>query len=158
MRPAHLFGAACIAILAAVRGAGAGDAWTLDSQIDRNGKSCSLSKMDRGRTFSIKLAFLDDRTDQGVIGLAFDEPKLIQGANKALATLEFDNGTSESHRIEVTPGGLLLVPIVALQLQNVLQTFSDSERLTVATHFGSTTFSLDGIADHIPALRKCAGR
>src|SRR5688500_12525000 len=81
----------------------AAEEWTLDSRIDGNGKSCSLSRVDRGRPFSIALAFLPDTTDQAVIRLAFSEPKLIQGAKKALATLEFDNGNSEVHRVEAAP-------------------------------------------------------
>lgn len=134
----------------------AGEEWTLDSQTDGNSKSCSLSRVDRGRPFSIALAFLPDTTDQAMVRLSFSEPKLIQGA-KALATLEFDNGTSEIHRVEVTPRGAIQIPIVALKVDDVLQTFSQSQKLTVATHFGSTSFSLEGIANRIPALRDCAG-
>jgi hypothetical protein len=158
MRPASLLCAIFIALLATAHSAYAVEAWTLDSRTGDNGRSCSLTRMDRGRSFSVTLAFLPHATDQGVVGLVFDEPKLIQGAKKALATLEFDNGTSERHRIEVTPGGPLLVPIISSRLQDVLRTFSESSKLTVATRFGSTSFNLDGISDHIPALRDCAGR
>ena len=135
----------------------AGEEWTLDSQTDGNSKSCSLSRVDRGRAFSITLAFLPDTTDQAMVRLSFREPKLVQGAKKALATLEFDNGTSEIHRVEVAPSGTIQIPIVALKVDDVLQTFSQSQKLTVATHFGSTSFSLGGIANRIPALRDCAG-
>jgi hypothetical protein len=138
-------------------GAGAGEAWFLDHQAGDKGNICSLSRMDRGRRFALTLAPSGNATDQAVVGLAFDEPKLIQGAQKALAILEFDNGTSERHRIGLTSDGLLLVSIVTLDLQDSLQTFSESKSLTVATHFGSTSFSLDGLADRIPALRDCAG-
>jgi hypothetical protein len=135
----------------------AAEEWALDSQTDGNGKSCSLSRVDRGRPFSIALAFLPDTTDQAMVRLSFSEPKLTQGAKKALATLEFDNGTSEVHRIEVAPNGTIQIPIVALEVDNVLQAFSQSKKLTVATHFGSTSFSLGGIAKRITALRDCAG-
>lgn len=134
-----------------------GQEWTLDSRTDGNGKSCSLSRMDRGRPFSITLAFLPDATDQAVVRLSLNQPELLQGAKKALATLEFSNGTSEIHRIEVAPSGAILIPIVALKIEDVLQTFSESQRLTVATRFGSTLLSLEGIANQIPALRDCAG-
>jgi hypothetical protein len=43
-----------------------------------------------------------------------------------------------------------------LSLQDALQTFSGSRKLTVATRYGSTSFSLDGLANRIPALRDCA--
>lgn len=149
--------AVCIAILGVTHGASADEVWTLDKHTVAKNKTCSLSRMDQGRSFSVFLTLLSGKTDQGMIGLAFDEPKLIQGANKALATLEFDNGTRESHRIEVTSTGHLLVPIVALNLPNALQTFSESKTLTVATRYGSTSFDLDGIGDRIPDLRACAG-
>jgi hypothetical protein len=135
----------------------AGEEWSLDSQTDGNSKSCSLSRVDRGRPFSIALAFLPNTADQAVVRLSFSEPKLIQGAKKALATLEFDNGTSEVHRVETSPNGAILIPIVALNVEDVLQTFSESQRLNVATRFGSTSFSLGGIANRLPALRDCAG-
>jgi hypothetical protein len=144
-------------VLAAMDAAGAGEAWVLDRQVGDKGQTCSLSRMDRGRRFSLTLAPSDNATDQVVVGLAFDEPKLIQGAQKALATLEFDNGTSESHRIGLTPDGVLLVPIVTEDLQDILRTFSESKKLTVATRFGSTSFGLDGLGARIPALRDCAG-
>jgi hypothetical protein len=149
--------AAFALLLGASQGASAGEAWTLDSQIDGKGKTCSLSRMDQRRPFSITLAFLPAATDQGVIRLSFNEPKLIQDAKKALATLEFDNGASESHRVEVASNGTIQIPIVALKVDDVLQNFSESQRLTVATPFGSTSFSLEGIANRIPALRDCAG-
>lgn len=155
MRLIQLVSATSIALFT-IQGATAAETWTLDSQAGDKGKSCSLSRTDRGRSFSVSLAYLSEAGDQGVVGLAFNEPKLMQGAKKALATLTFDNGTSESHRIEVTPAGPLLVPIVALNLPDVLQTFSQSRKLTVATRYGSTSFSLDGLANRIPALRDCA--
>jgi hypothetical protein len=158
VQPASLLCATFIVIISAMGGAGADDAWVLDGQAGDKGKICSLSRIDRGRHFSFTLTPSGDTTDEAVVGLAFDEPTLIQGAQKALATLEFDNGTSESHRIGLTSDGLLLVPIVTLNLRDVLQTFSESKNLTVATHFGSTSFSLNGLAARIPALRKCAGR
>jgi hypothetical protein len=145
-----------MALLAVGRETTAAEAWTLDSHAQGNGKTCSLSRTDRGRSFSVTLSLLPD-DNQGVIGLAFAEPKLMQGAKKGLATLTFDNGTSESHRIEVTPAGPLLVPIVTLDLPDVLQTFSESRKLTVATRYGSTSFNLDGLGNRIGALRDCAG-
>ena len=155
---AGLFGIFLVALLAAVDSAAASDAWTLDSRTGANGKSCSLSRTDRGRKFSVTLAFLRDSTDQGVVGLAFEQPRLIQGGRRsAIATLQFSNGKAETHRIEETAGGLLLVPMVSLRLQDLLQKFRESRKLTVATDFGSAAFNLDGIADHIPALRHCAG-
>ena len=135
-----------------------GEEWALGSQTDGKSRSCSLSRVDRGRPFSIMLAFLPDTADQAMVRLSFKEPKLVQGAQKALATLEFDNGTSEVHRVEAAPNGAILIPIVALNVDNVLQTFSESKNLTVATRFGSTSFSLGGIGNRIPALRDCAGR
>lgn len=157
MQPASLLCTTFIVTLAAMGGAGAGEAWVLDHQAGDKGEICSLSRMDRGRRFSLTLTPSGNTTDQAVVGLAFGEPKLIQGAQKALVTLEFDNGTSESHRIGLTSDGVLLVPIVTLNLQGILQTFSESKKLTVATRFGSTSFSLDGLAARIPALRDCAG-
>jgi hypothetical protein len=156
MRAATLICAVYVAIAGTAHDAGAGEAWTLDSHAKGNGKNCSLSRTDRGRMFSVTLSLLP-ADDQGVIGLAFAEPKLMKGAKKALATLTFDNGTSESHRIEATPAGPLLVPIVTLNLPDVLQTFSESRKLTVATRYGSTSFSLDGLASRVAALRDCAG-
>ncbi|HJT13572.1 MAG TPA: hypothetical protein VJ790_13215 [Dongiaceae bacterium] len=146
-----------VVLLGTSHGADAAEAWTLDSQTDANGKVCSLSRMDDGRPFSITLAFVPDTRDQAVVRLSFNEPKLMQGAKKALATLEFDNGASQSHRVELAPSGTIQIPIVALGVEDVLQTFSQSENLTVATRFGSTSFSLAGIADRLPALRDCAG-
>ena len=157
MRFTPLILATCFAILGAVHSAGADEAWTLDKHTAGKNKSCSLSRTDQGRSLSVSLALLSGKTDQGIIGLAFDEPKLIQGTNKALATIEFDNGTREGHRIEVTPQGHLLVPIVALNLPGTLQTFSESRTLTVATRFGSTSFNLEGIGARVPDLRACAG-
>jgi hypothetical protein len=135
----------------------AGEEWTLDRRTDGSSKSCTLSRVDRGRPFSITLAFLPDTADQAMVRLSFSEPKLVQGAKKSLATLDFDNGTSEVHRVEAAPDGAILIPIVALKVEDVLQTFSESQRLTVATRFGSTSFSLGGIANRISALRDCAG-
>lgn len=152
MQPASLLCATLVVVLAATD-AGAGEAWVLDRQA--GDKSCSLSRTDRGRHVSLTLA---PSTDHAVVGLTFDEAKLMQGAQKAVATLEFDNGRSESHRLGVTPDGLLWMPIVAQDLQEILQAFSGSSTLTVATRFGSTTFGLDGLGARIPALRDCAGR
>ena len=157
MRSTHLILAACFAILGAAHSAGADEAWTLDNYTIAKNKACSLSRMDQGRRFSMFLTLISGKTDQGLIGLAFDDAKLIQGANKALATLEFDNGTRESHRLEVTSTGHLLVRIVTLNLPDALQTFSESRTLTVATRFGSTSYNLEGIGDRIPELRACAG-
>jgi hypothetical protein len=134
----------------------AGEEWTLDRRTDGSSRSCTLSRVDRGRPFSLTLAFLADTADQAMVRLSFSEPKLIQGAKKSLATLDFDNGTSEVHRVEAAPDGAILIPIVALNVEDVLQTFSESQRLTVATRFGSTSFSLGGIANRISALRDCA--
>ena len=159
MRAARLVCASLIVTFGASGGAAAADAWMLDSRTGDRGKSCSLSRTDQGRTFSVTLDLLTDEADQGIIGLAFDEPRLIQGARRsAVAMLQFSNGNAETHRIEQIAGGLLLVPMVSLNLQDLLRTFQDSRKLTVATDFGSTAFNLDGIADHIPALRDCAGR
>ena len=128
----------------------------MDSKTDGNNKSCSLSRVDHGRPFSISLAFLPGTADQAMIRLSFSEPKLMQGAKKALATLDFDNGTSEFHRAEAAPDGAVLISIAALQVQDLLQSFSESRNLTVATHYGSTSLSLRGIARWIPDLRDCA--
>ena len=152
-----LISAAFALLLGASHGANAAEAWALDSQADANGKLCSLSRMDDGRPFSIALAFVPDTRDQAVVRLSFKEPKLMQGAKKALATLEFDNGVSQGHRVELAPSGTIQIPIVALGVEDVLQTFSESRGLTIATRFGSTSFSLEGIADRLPALRDCAG-
>jgi hypothetical protein len=157
VQPQSLLCATFIVIFGAMGSAGAGEAWVLDRQAGDKGQICSLSRMDRGRHFSLTLTPSGNATDQVVVGLAFDEPKLMQGAHKALATLEFDNGTSENHRIGLTPDGVLLVPIVTQDLQDILQTFSESKKLTVATRFGSTSFGLDGLGARIPALRDCAG-
>jgi hypothetical protein len=151
MQPAALLCATLVAVLA-VTDASAGEAWVLDRQA--GDKGCSLSRMDRGRHFSLTLA---PSTDQAVVGLAFDEPKLMQGAQKAVATLGFDDGTNESHRLGVAADGLLWMPIVVQDLQDTLQTFSNSTKLTVSTRFGSTSFGLDGLGARIPALRDCAG-
>jgi hypothetical protein len=157
MRPIHLCCIAILASLAGVRSADGDEAWTLDSSTGGNGKSCSLSRMDRGRSFSVTLAFLPDTTDQGVVSLAFDEPGLMQGAKKALASLKFDKKKRQRHRIEETSDGALLVPIVSLKMQAFLQTLSEAKMLTVTTRHGSTSFTLDGIAAHIADLRDCAG-
>ncbi len=148
---------ASIAILTAVGGANAAGEWTLNNSTGDNGKTCSISRMDQGRSFSVTLAFLPDTTDQGVVSLAFDEPGLIQDAKKALATLKFDKGKGQSHRIEKTPDGALLVPIVSLKIETFLQKLSETKNLTVATRYGSTSFNLDGIAAHMADLRDCAG-
>jgi hypothetical protein len=152
-----LIAAAFTLLLGTSHSASAVEAWALDSETDGKGKTCSLSRLDQGRPFSISLAFLPATTEQGVIRLSFDEPKLMQDAKKALATLEFDNGVSQSHRIELAPSGTIRIPIVALDMDDVLQSFSQSQRLTVATRFGSTSFSLEGIADRLTALLDCAG-
>jgi hypothetical protein len=151
MRHAYLCCLVCIAILAAERSACASESWTLDK-----GSGCSLSRTDGGRSFSVTLAFLPDSTDQGVVSLAFDEPQLIEGAKKALATLRFDKRKRQRHRIEMTPDGALLVPIVSLEMPAFLQTLSESSNLTIATRHGSTSFNLDGIAAYIADLRDCA--
>jgi hypothetical protein len=156
VQPAALLCAILIAALSVTDAAGAGEAWTLDHQAGDRG--CSLSRMDRGRHFSLTLAPADDAADHAVVGLSFDEPKLMQDAKKAVATLEFDNGTSESHRLGVSSDGFLWMPIVAQDLQHILQTFSESTKVTVATRFGSTSFGLDGLGARIPALRACASR
>ena len=153
----NLIAAACALLLGTSHGASAAEAWALDRETDGKGKTCSLSRMDDGRPFSITLGFMPSTTDQGVIRLSFNEPKLMQDAKKALATLEFDNGVSHRHRIELAPSGTIRIPIVALDMDDVLQAFSQSQRLTVATRFGSTSFSLEGIADRLTALRDCAG-
>ena len=149
MRHAYLW--CLIAILAAEPARGS-ETWTLDK-----GSSCSLSRTDGGRPLSVTLAFLPDTTDQGVVSLAFDEPELMGDAKKALATLKFDDRKRQSHRIEMTPDGALLVPIVSLKMQKFLQTLSETTNLTIATRHGSTSFNLDGIAAHIADLRDCAG-
>ena len=151
MQPTSLLCAILIVALAATD-ACAGEAWVLDRQA--GDKGCSLSRMDRGRHFSLTLA---PSADHNVVGLVFDEPKLMQGAQKAVATLGFDDGTSESHRLGVTADGRLWMPIVTEDLQDILQAFSDSTKVTVSTRFGSTSFALDGLGGRIPALRDCAG-
>jgi hypothetical protein len=135
--------------------AAGGEAWILDSRTAGSTKSCSLSRTDSGRPISVSLALLPGATDQGVVGLTFDEPKLIGHAKKTLATLRFDNGTTEIHRVEATPAGLL-IPIVALDLEDLLQTFAASRNLTVTTRSGSRSLDLEGIGTRIPALRDCA--
>jgi hypothetical protein len=158
MRLAHLLYMSFVGLLAATCGAAASDAWTLHNKTGGHEKTCSLSRTDQGRTFTVTLTLLPDATDQGVVGLAFDEPRLIRGARRsAIATLKFSDGKPETHRLEETAGGLLMIPMVSLSLQDLLQKFRDSSKLTVATNFGSAAFSLDGIRDHIPALRACAG-
>ena len=144
-------------LLGTSHGASAAEAWALDSETDVKGTICSLSRMDDGRPFAVSLAFVPDTADQAMIRLSFNVPELLRGAKKALATVEFDNGVSQSHRVELTPNGTIQIPIVALGVEDVLETFSQSESLTVATRFGSTSFSLEGIADRFPALRDCAG-
>lgn len=156
MRRASLCCIACMTIFVCAGSAGAGEAWTLDSRTGDRGKSCSLARTEGNRPLSITLAFLPDTTERGVVSLAFDEPKLLQGAKKALATVQFDNGKKKHHRLEVTEDGTLLVPMVTSKVQNDLQTISESSKLTVATRHGSTSFSLDGIATHIGDLRDCA--
>jgi hypothetical protein len=149
--------AAFVLLLGTSHGADAAEAWALENQSDANGKLCSLSRVDDGRPFAIALAFVPDTRDQAVVRLSFKEPELLRGAKKALATLEFGNGVSQGHRVELTPSGAIQIPIVALGVDEVLQTFSESQGLTIATRFGSTSFSLEGIADRLPALRDCAG-
>jgi hypothetical protein len=156
VQPAALLCAVLIAAVAATDAARAADVWILDRQA--GDKGCSLSRMDRGRPFSLTLAPSGDAADHAVLGLAFDEPKLMQDAKKAVATLEFDNGTSEHHRLGTTSDGHLWMPIVARDLQDLLRTFSDSSNVTVATRFGSTSFDLDGLGARIPDLRACAKR
>lgn len=156
MRPTSLPYLACIAFLAMAHDATGSDTWTLDSRTAGNTKSCSLSRTDEGPILSVTLTVPPGATDQGVVGLTFDAPKLIGHAAKTLATLQFDNGTTESHRIEATPAGLL-IPIVALDLDEVLQTFAVSRKLTVTTRSGSRSLDLEGIGARIPALRACAG-
>lgn len=134
----------------------AAEAWTLQSRGGPDGKLCSLTTDDRGRALSISLSHVGASTDQGVVGIAFKDPSLVKPGTKTLATLEFDNGTRESHRLEASPGKPLLIPIVASDLADVFRTFSESRKLTVTTRYGSTSFSLEGMADRIPALRDCA--
>jgi hypothetical protein len=43
-------------------------------------------------------------------------------------------------------------------VQDLLQDFAESRQLRVTTRIGSTSFSLDGIADHIPDLRRCTSQ
>jgi hypothetical protein len=155
MRPASLPYLACIAFLAIAHDATGGEAWILDSRTAANTKSCSLTRTERGRTLSVTLTMAPGAPDQGVVGLTFDGPKLTGRAKKTLATLRFDNGTAESHRIEATPAGLL-IPIVALDLEDLLQTFAASRKLTVTTPSGSRALDLEGIGARIPALRDCA--
>jgi hypothetical protein len=156
LRSLHLLCFLLTTMLPVLRGAVADEAWIV--QDGGQGKNCSLSRADRGRTFSVTLAVLPGGTEQGIVSLTFDERTLIQGARRsAIAKLQFSNGAAETHRIEQTADGHLLVPMVTLNLRDLLQTFEDSRKLTVATRFGSASFDLDGIADHIPVLRRCAG-
>ncbi len=148
----------CIACLAGAADSTAAGTWTLRSQDGQNGKICSLSTTDQGRPFSISVSRISRSTDQGVVGVLFEDPKVVQAGTKTLARLEFDNGTSGSHRLEAKPGGASLVPIVASSVQDSLRAFSESRRLTIVTRIGSTSFSLDGIADHVPELFQCASR
>jgi hypothetical protein len=156
MRCASLPYLACIAFLAMAHDATGGEAWILDSHTAGSTKSCSLSRTDNGRALSVTLTVAPGAIDQGVVGLTFDGPKLIGHAKTTLATLRFDNGTTESHRIEATSAGLL-IPIVALDLEEVLQTFAASRKVTVTTRSGSRSLDLQGIGARIPALRECAG-
>ena len=135
----------------------AAEAWTLQSRDGPNGKICSLSTIDRGRALSISLSHVGASTDQGVVGILFKDASLVKPGTKTLATLEFDNGTNERRRLEASPGEPLLIPIFASDLDGVFRAFSESRTLKVTTRYGSTSFSLDGMADRIPALRECAG-
>jgi hypothetical protein len=147
----------CVAGLPALRNAGAGEPWTLRSYVGEDGKACSFSRMDRGRTFVVTLAFTKYYADLGVVGVAFDEPKLVAATKgSAKVTLKFDNGKSESTLIEESVDGLLMVPIATAKLTDTLQNFWESKGLIVETSVGSASFDLEGFADHIPALRDCA--
>ena len=158
MRPAsRLVLFACIACFGAASGA-AGEAWTLQSRDGQNGKTCSLSTTDRGRAFAISVSLVAPAADQGIVGIAFDDPKVVRAGAKTLATIELDNGTVRNHRLEAMADGSSLIPIVTSNVQDVLQDFSEAGKLSIATRFGSTSFSLDGIAAHIPDLRRCTGQ
>lgn len=149
---------ACIACLASDPAAAAGEAWTLQSQDGQNGKTCFLSTTDRGRALSISLSFPSPAADQGIVGISFDDPKVVRTGAKTLATLELDDGSRRNHRLEAMADGSSLIPIVTSNVQDVLQDLSESGQLGITTRFGSTSFSLDGIADHIADLRRCASQ
>jgi hypothetical protein len=76
-----------------------------------------------GRPFSIALEFLPTAADQGVILLSFNETNLMQRNQEGLGT------------VEMARSGTIPVPIVDLEVDDVLQTFSQSQPLTVATQF-----------------------
>lgn len=156
-RPSHLALLAWIACLAESAISLAGEPWSLQSHDGQNGKTCSLSTSDRGRALAISVSLAAPSTDQGIVGISFDDPKVVRAGTKTLATLEFDNGARGDHRLEAMTGGSSLIPIVTSNVQDVLRTLSESQKLRIATRFGSTSFSLDGIADHISDLRQCAG-
>jgi hypothetical protein len=153
-RTSSIVAFACIAWLADATHCMAAETWTLQNEDGPNGKTCSLSTIDRGRALSFSLS--TSSTDQGVIRISFEDPELVQPGTKTLATLEFDNGTRERHRLEASSDGPLLIPIVASNMDDALQSLSASRTLKITTRYGSTSFTLDGIADHMPALRHCA--
>jgi hypothetical protein len=157
MRGSHLISLACVASLAAAPGAAA-EAWTLRSHDGQDGKTCSLSTVDRGRALAITVSPVAPAADQGIVGIAFKDPTVVRAGTKTLATFELDNGTRGDHRLEAMADGSSLIPIVTANVQDVLQHFAESRQLRVTTRVGTTSFSLDGIADHIPALRRCASR
>lgn len=153
----HLILLACVASLAAASGAAA-ETWTLRSHDGQNGKGCSLSTTDRGRALSITVSPVAPAADQAIVGIAFKDPTVVRAGTKTLATIELDNGARGDHRLEAMSDGSSLIPIVTSNVQDVLQDFAKSRQLRVTTRIGTTSFSLDGIADHIPDLRRCAGR
>ncbi len=153
MRGTHLIPLACVACLAAAPDAAA-EAWTLRSHDGRDGKTCSLSTIDRGRPLSITVSTVDD----GIVGIAFADPKVVRAGTKTLATIELDNGARSDHRLEAMADGSSLIPIVTSNVQDVLKDFAESRQVRVTTRVGTTSFSLEGIADHIPDLRRCAGQ
>jgi len=153
----HIIALACALCLAGAIDGRAAGTWTLQSNDGPSGKNCTLTTTDDGRPLSISLSHVKGETDQSVVGISFKDPNLVKPGTKTLATLDFDNGTSERRRLEAPPGEPLLIPMVASDLDGVLRPFSESRSLKVTTRYGSTTFSLAGLADQIPALRDCAG-
>lgn len=156
MRVSVPIGVASLALLALVQTAALAEGWTLDSQVVGQGKRCTLSHPDQGRTFSVALSTVPQARDEALVGLLFDEPALMKGAKKGLATVEFDSGAIQNHRIETTPSGTLLLPMVTLDLPDLLATLGQSKNVTVTTRFGSASFDLRGLAAQLPALRACA--
>jgi hypothetical protein len=146
---------AAFAFIAIVQPLNAGEPWVLKPHVLDEGKSCSLSRIDRGRTFSVILGVIPSVPNEGVVSIAFSEPDLVEAAiADAAATLDFDNGKHESSSI-YKESGLLFVPIITRNLQDVLQNFWESKKLTIRTDHGSASFDLDGFGDRIPDLRGC---